>query len=395
MKRVVFISSYAPSLANFRGPLIRHLIESGFECVCFAPDFDDETRKQVDAIGAEPLDYVLERVRLAPARDIINTVSLSAKLREQRPDISITYFAKPVIFGTIAAALAGVRTRVSFIEGLGTLFMRSAEPLPLKRRLLRGMVKLCYRMSLRLCHRVFFCNPDDLEFFVTECGVDRNKAALLPGIGVDLQHYEAMPPAMDRITFVMLGRLLVSKGVRVFADAARLLSKEFPTARWLLVGDVDVNPDSVTRAEVEGWVSEGLVEWTGQVSDVRPWLAQSSVLVLPSRYPEGLPRSLMEGLAAARPVITSDSPGCRETVTPGVNGFLLERIEPEALARAMRRFLQDPTLVESMGSQSRELAVSRFDANEVNRQILISLGLDKRSAGGTRDAPISNSTSRS
>jgi glycosyltransferase involved in cell wall biosynthesis len=176
-------------------------------------------------------------------------------------------------------------------------------------------------------------------------------------------------------TFLMMARLLKQKGVREFAAAAETVKARHPEARFVLLGDVDKNPNSVSRAEVEGWVARGILEWPGQVSDVVPYIARSSVYVLPSYYREGVPRSTQEAMAMARPVITTDNTGCRETVVGGVNGFIVPVRDAPALARAMLRFIEQPELIEPMGRESRRLVEERFDIDSVNDTMLNAMGI--------------------
>ena len=210
---------------------------------------------------------------------------------------------------------------------------------------------------------------------MSESSVRSYLSLCVPGIGVDLQAYHKEKPVTSPVTFILVARLLVQKGIREYVLAARELSKLSHNVRFLLLGDVDDNPDSLSRDEIQGWVDEGLIEWPGHVDDVRPWLAQSSVVVLPSTYREGLPRSLMEGMAMGRPIITTDTPGCRETVVDGQNGYLVHPREVETLANAMLEFIKQPDLIKTMGDKSRFLAEQRFDVININRKILHNMGI--------------------
>jgi glycosyltransferase involved in cell wall biosynthesis len=167
--------------------------------------------------------------------------------------------------------------------------------------------------------------------------------------------------------------MLRTKGVRDYVDAARIVCARYPITRFILVGQVDVNPDSITASSLQTWVDEGIVEWTGHVPDVRVWLAQASVFVLPS-YGEGKPRSTLEAMASGLPIITTDCSGCRETVEAGVNGLLVPVHDPKALAQAMIRFVEDPALAKEFGRMSRQIAERRFDIHEANTQIMRALG---------------------
>jgi Glycosyltransferase len=182
-------------------------------------------------------------------------------------------------------------------------------------------------------------------------------------------------PVTRPVTFLLAARLLREKGIVEYAEAARLVRSRHADARFILLGGLDTNPGGLRRDEIDAWVSEGVLEWPGHVPDVRPWLARASVYVLPSYYREGVPRSTQEAMAMARPVITTDAPGCRETVIDGRNGFLVPPRDPMSLAEAMERFVLDPELIVSMGEESRRIAEERFDVKRINRRMMEAMDL--------------------
>ncbi|MDD3651795.1 glycosyltransferase family 4 protein, partial [Immundisolibacter sp.] len=372
--RLALISSQAFSIGNFRGPLVRELVQAGVEVFALAPDYDDRQRDIVRALGAQPVDISLDRTGMNPLRDGMDMLRLAAVLRRLRVDVSFAYFAKPVIYGTLAAWLARVPRRVAMIEGLGYVFTASGDRLPWRRRQLRGAVGRLYRAALAKAAQVIFLNSDDVDEFVSRGLVARQKAFRLGGIGVDLAEWPPAPPVLGPVTFVLAARLLREKGIAEYAEAARRVKARHPEARFVLLGGLDPNPGGLTRAEVEAWVAQGVLEWAGHV-DVKPWLARASVYVLPSYYREGLPRSTQEAMAMGRPVITTDAPGCRETVIDGENGFLVPVRDVDALAERMSRFIEQPALIETMGRRSRQLAEERFDVRRINAQLLAVLGV--------------------
>jgi len=372
MANLAIIAHQAFSLINFRGPLIRDLICRGVRVYALAPDYDETLRESVRALGAEPIDFSLVRAGLNPLRDGVDTLRLALLLNRLRVDMSLAYTIKPVIYGTLAAWLTRVPRRFALIEGLGFVFTPGSKSLSIQRRLLRHAVVLLYAMALRLADRVIFLNQDDLTEFIDLGTMNVDKAIVLGGIGVDLSEWLPAPPVTKPITFLLAARLLREKGIMEYAAAARRVKASYPEARFVLLGALDPNPGGVTHAEVDAWVREGLLEWPGHV-DVNPWLAQASVYVLPS-YREGVPRSTQEAMAMARPVITTDAPGCRETVEDGVNGFLVPVRDVGALAAAMLRFIENPTLIETMGHRSREIAEKKFDVHKVNGKLLREMG---------------------
>ena len=365
IKRIAFISSAAFAIIQFRGSLIQNLAALGFTIYALAPDYSDHTRAAVKALGATPVDSPMSRTGTNPLRDLIDAARLTLRLRRLRVDMTFANFIKPVIFGTLAAWLARIPHRCVLIEGAGYVFTE-AGTLSIKRKLLRQIVVPLYRLALGRAHSVLMLNQDDEALFLYYRMVSRPKIRLIDGIGLDLDVFKMTPPVVQPVSFLMVGRLLLEKGIYDYVNAARLVKRTRPEARFVLVGGIDTNPGSITEACVNAWVAEGVIEWPGQVSDVRRWIAEASVFVLPS-YREGLPRSTQEAMAMGRPVITTDVPGCRQTVVEGENGFLVPVRDPTALANAMVRFLDSPDLVHSMGQRSREIAESRFDVRKINQ----------------------------
>ena len=374
-QRIAIIGSQAFALWNFRGPLIQEMTKRDLEVYALAPDYDDEIRNKVEQLGAKPVPYRLSRTGLNPFRDVLDFLSLIFALRGIKPNIAFSYTIKPVIYGTLAAWISGVPRRFAMIEGLGYAFTSPGEREELKKRVVRTIAQFLYKLALRRATKVFFLNPDDLNEFVQKGIVHSEKAFLLGPIGVDLEAFPPVPPVTAPITFLLAARLLREKGVREFVEAARRIKAKYPDARFILLGGLDTNPGAISREEVEGWVKEGLIEWPGHVPDVRPYIAQASVFVLPSYYREGVPRSIQEAMAMARPVITTDAPGCRETVLPGVNGFLVPVRDMNALVSAMERFIKEPELIERMGKESRKIAEERFNVHKINQVLLEAMGV--------------------
>lgn len=375
VQKIAIISSQAFSLVNFRGPLIQILAKRGAIVYALAPDFNTKTRISVTALGAQPVDYSLSRAGLNPLRDLIDTVYLTCTLKKLAPNITLAYFIKPVIYGSIAAVIAQVPNRFSMVEGLGYVFVNDVAPFSWYRRALQHGVSSLYRWALSSNRKVFFLNQDDIVQFVQSRLVLQEQVVRLDGIGLDLDQFIPVAPVLIPVTFLLVARMLREKGVYDFIEAARKVRARFPQTRFVLVGDTDPNPGSIKESELKGWVKEGLVEWPGHVDDVRPWIAQASVFVLPSYYREGVPRSSQEAMAMGRPVITTDSVGCRETVRDGVNGWLVPIRNSDALAQAMQRFVESPGLIEKMGREGRRMAEERFDVRVINSQILEVMGL--------------------
>lgn len=372
LNNIVIVGNQAFSLLNFRGALIEELVARGHSVFAIAPNIDAEAARSLKSLGAVPVEISLSRTGLNPVSDLVSLVRLWRQLRRIRPTVVLSYAAKPAIYGTLAAWLACVPRRFAMIEGLGYVFT-AREHDTFATRTLRRTVKVLFGIALRRASRVFFLNDDDLAEFSAMGLVTPQQAVNIGGIGVDLSVWEPAEPVYSPMTFTFVGRLLRDKGLNEFIEAARRVKSEYPSTRFLVVGGLDDNPESIGEKDVRDWVAEGLIDWPGHVP-VRPWLAQTSVFVLPS-YREGVPRSTQEAMAMARPVITTDAPGCRETVIEGRNGFLVPPRDAGALADAMRKFVLEPNLVMDMGRESRILAQERFDVHKVNACMMKIMGL--------------------
>lgn len=379
--KIALIAGYSPSLLNFRGPLLRALRERGHEVLALAPDDDPAVPPALRRMGVTFLPAPIRRSGLNPLADLAALRHLAAWLRRLRPDKVLSYTPKPVIWGSLAAHLAGVPDIYALITGLGRAFGLDGEHLGLRRRAVNRLARLLYRLGLACCRGVLFQNPDDLALF-QRLGLVRpgQPTTVTAGSGIDLAHFAQADPALpDPVeggpVFLTLTRLLADKGVSEFVEAASLLKPKYPAVEFRVVGPAESGPGGIPRAGLDAWAARGQVTFAPPVADVRPELRRAGVYVLASAYREGVPRSVLEALSMGRPVITSDTPGCRETVIPGRNGFLVPPRDPQALAKAMERFLLDPELIAEMGAESRLLAEARFDVNAVNDHILSFMGL--------------------
>lgn len=368
-QRVLMMASYAPSLLNFRGPLLRDLVDAGHTVHVGAPDFNLALRTELGRMGVEVHETPLDRQGTGFFSDLRYFLALRGLIRKIRPDLVLTYTIKPNIWGAFAARLYGVRS-VALVTGLGYAFTGNGG---LRQRISRFVATVLYRLATSCNRVVIFQNPDDRDDFIAAgCLADPSKARMVNGSGVDCDHYAAAP-LPDPPVFLMIARLLKNKGVREYGEAAVRLKRSHPRARCALVGYFEEGPDSIAKADVDRWAAGGL-EYVGKLDDVRPALASCSVYVLPS-YREGTPRSVLEALATGRPVITCDAPGCRETVVDGLNGFLVPVGDVESLHVRMAQLAEDPYLRSSMARESRRIAREKFDVGAVNSVLMRHLGL--------------------
>lgn len=374
--RILLIASYAESFVIFRKSLIEALQKRGLEVHVVAPDMakNNKIRMQLYSMGLHVHDVPMVRTGTNPLADLSAVWFLWRLIYKIKPDIVLGYTVKPVIYGTLAAWLAGVQKRFALITGLGYVFREDSRLKPLQ-----ILVQTLYRIALARTQRVFFQNPDDLELF-RKLGILRNNTpvSIVNGSGVDLSVFTLtnLPPKalQGNVQFLFIGRLLVDKGLREYVQAARKVKLTHPEVDFALVGWIDSNPNSIDQDELDGWVSEGSIKFLGRLDDVRPAIASCSVFVLPS-YREGTPRTVLEAMAMGRAIITTDAPGCKETVVNGINGFLVPSRNVEALVEAMFRFINEPELQQLMGYQSLKLAKMKYDVNKVNAIMLGDMGL--------------------
>ena len=256
--------------------------------------------------------------------------------------------------------MAGINHRVAIIEGLGSNFSSVLIKVSYKRKIVNFIVKFLYKISLSTTHKVIFLNKDDVNELVDNKIINPKKVEMIGGIGIDLIYWDYFEPQIKPITFILCARMLREKGVEIFANAAREIKKNYPDIRFILLGGLDSNPSALKKEEIESWVNEKILEWPGHVP-VKDWLKNSSVFVLPSHYREGVPRSTQEAMAMGRPIITTDSIGCRDTVIDGVNGFLIPIQNEECLINKMEFFIKNKDQIIKMGKASRTLAEERFD----------------------------------
>lgn len=377
MSHVVLLGAQPRSMVNFRGELIRAIVAAGHKVTAMAANATADEIRSLKEFGAEYRSFPVQRNGLNPARDVITWFALRRAFRELKPDVVLAYTIKPIIWGGLAArGLRGVRF-FALVTGLGFAFQGGGPA----RLVLRALVTFLYRLGLARAAGVVFQNTDSAELFVARGIVPVRKVSVTAGSGVDLQHFAQMPLPTGNPVFLTISRLLGEKGLREYAEAAHLVRASHPEAEFWLVGPEDPSPDGIPLSEVVGWQERGWVKYHGETLDVRPMLASCSVFVLPS-YHEGMPRAVLEALAVGRPIITTDVPGCRETVVPNENGFLAPSGDSHALVERMNWFLANPKAWERMGLRSRAMAEARFDVRLVNEQLIREMGL-KRSEGSS------------
>jgi len=358
---ICLVCNTAWAMYTYRPGLIRALVASGVRVTVLAPT--DRTVDQLLAMGVTYVDVPIESKGTNPLSDLKTVWTLWRHYRRLQPDLVFHYTIKPNIFGTFAAALAGIKS-IAVTTGLGYVFIQHS--------LAARVAKQLYRLAFRFPREVWFLNPDDEQTFLdAELLTHPERAALLPGEGIDLDAFPFTPLAADRahFDFLLVGRLLWDKGVGEYAAAARIVKARYPQARFRLLGPAGVaNPSAIPLADIEDWVASGTLEWLGETDDVRPYLRDADCVVLPS-YREGMPRTLLEASALGRPIVATRVPGCRDVVEDGVTGLLCEVRDAEDLAAKMLRVIEMSMQQRAeMARAGRAKVESAFDEKVVLRR---------------------------
>lgn len=374
-KRVAILGTVVKDTLIFRRDLIQKLVASGHKVFVFCVDYDDLTREKMSELGASPVSYKLNRAGLNPFADILTIWQLLKIFKRLNPDVVLSCFVKPTIYGSIAAGLAKVPTKIAMLEGLGYVFTDLPTGITFKQNLLRKIQVFLYRLALPFIDKLIFLNPDDPVDLLEKNNLKAKRIEVLGGIGLDLKLFPFVEVTTKTPRFIFIARLLAEKGTFEYINAAKLVKEKYPEAEFVVLGGLDdANPGALKKEDLQKLIDTGLVIYPGYVTNVAEWIAGSSVFVLPS-YREGVPRSTQEAMAVGRAVITTDVPGCRETVENGVNGFLVPKWDAKALADKMLFCIENPEEVKRMGRESHRIAVERFDAEKVNARLIEIIGL--------------------
>ena len=365
-KKVVISNNDCKYIFLFKRNLIEALLEQGFSVTVVAPK--DDFSHRIRETGADHYPVILDTHSMNPFREILTFVSMYRAYRALKPFVNLVFTIKPNIYGTLAASLLKIKT-INNITGLGSSFLQSG--------INQTVIKILYRLALRVSSKIFFQNPEDRDLFVRQNLVEIRKTILIPGSGVDIDRFKPIQEDSQpgKCVFLMIGRILVDKGVLEYVEAARMIRDRCDGASFLLLGSCDSgNSSAIDRQRVMKWHEDGTIEYLGEVGDVRPIISSSDVVVLPS-YREGMPRVLLEALAMEKPVIGSDAPGCRSIVEDGVNGYLCKIKDAKDLAHQMQKMILLSDFERSeMGKNGRNTVVSEFDEQIVIKTYIETIG---------------------
>lgn len=367
-KRILLIASLYNSLYYFRGDFIKELIDNEYDVYTLAPNLHDKVNKQLTDLGAKTLEFDLSRTGINPLRDLKSIKQLKQIIKEYKIDLVFPYTIKPVIYGSLAANMCKIPV-ISLITGLGFTFTGISR----KARLLQKLNETLYRFALKKNKYVVFQNDDDRQlFYERKILTSKQKTDLVSGSGINLNTYPYREnhKITNDISFVIVARMIAEKGIALFIDAAKKLKKKYPEAQFHLIGSPYSSPTAIKEEVLLEAHEKRTCIYHGSQNDISGYLTTKDIFVLPSYYREGIPRSILEALSIGMPIITTKTPGCKETVKKDYNGILIEPRSLEPLIEAMEFFLNHKEKIKEYGENSRHYAEERFDVNIINKQLL-------------------------
>lgn len=354
--KILFVSNTSWSMWNYRRQVLQHYLAKGYTVYVLATP--DNSVPRLESMGVNYIPVHINAASGNPLQIFSLTRALNIKYKEIRPDLIIHYTIKPNTFGSIAAHIAGIPSWM-MITGRGYAFS--------KKGIMQAAAKYLYKRAATTAEKIFFLNRDDIDFFVENRIIPKDKIVYLPGEGVDCNHFTRStqyPP--KKHSFYFVGRLLKDKGVEIFAEAARKVLKQFPDIEFNVLGPTDfADKNSVDAAFVENLKKEGKIHYLGETDDIKSHLEKASCVVLPSYY-EGVPFSILEAAAMEVPIITTDSVGCRDVVIDGETGFLVEKKNVKDLTEKLKHFIELPyEKRKEMGEAGRKYVCDRFPIDKV------------------------------
>ncbi len=367
-KKIAIIGSTAYNLYNFRKDFIFACLEHGHQVYAFVSEYDDQWLDIIKNLGVIPITYQLSRGGLNPLSDLRSTYQLTHKIKEIQPDIVFSYSTKPVIYATLAAYKMKVPYIYGMIEGLGSPFTIHKYGQSFKAKLIRFIQVSLYRLAFPYLDKIIFLNHDDPKDLVHRYNLPHKKNAIevLGPIGLNLQDFGYKKwDDQKEISFIFIARLIAEKGIFEYLEAAKIIKKKYPEVSFKIIGCLDSeNPTGLKQAEIDRLIEMGIIEYDGFVKDVAQRISNSTVFT-------------QEAMAIGRPVITTDVPGCNETVVDGVTGFLIPKWDVAALVKKMIYFIEHPEQVNKMGYQGFLYAKKNFNADLINYRLLQILGINK------------------
>lgn len=365
--KIIIVSPKNRTVYNFRGDLIEEIKKKGHHVIVTGPDQTDI--EKILNLKVQFVEIPFNKKSFNVFGDIKYFFKLIKLFLKEKPDVTLSYTIKPVIYGSIAARMAGVKNINSMITGGGYLFVSSS----LKSKIIKIPAKMFYRLACWSSKNIIFQNKDDLKEFVDLRIVKKEKCKLVNGSGVNMKKFTPSP-FPEVVTFFMLSRIIEGKGIKEYLEAAKVIKKEYPNTRFMLLGGVEKSTDSLGYNFLKPYIDAKIIDYYQETDNVKEFYEQCSVYVLPS-YREGTPRTVLEAMAMARPVITTDVPGCRETVVNNKNGFLIPAKKSNPLVEKMKYYIKNQNRIKEMGIESYNICLEKFDVDKVNKQMLDHMGI--------------------
>lgn len=367
--KIAVLSSHTPSLFWFRMDMMKGFIKHGNSVIALGQEPESEWKNKFEEHGIQYKQIFVERNGINPLKDLKTYREISSFLKEEKPDKVFAYQAKTIIYGCLAAKANGIKDIYPLIAGLGSIFRGRG----LKNKIIKTVMGIEFRVAFMFSKKVFFQNRDDKNEFIKMGLVKANKIVIINGSGVNLEKFKPQPIPKSP-AFLFIGRLIKDKGIMEYLEACKRIKDSYPEVRCMVVGPYDTNPSALKPHELKPFIDNNIIEYFGEQSDVRPYLNQCSVYVLPS-YHEGTPKTVLEAMATGRPIITCDTPGCKETVTDNYNGFLVAVKNIDGLVNKMKILLTDSSLSELMAERSLQIAKDKYDIDLVNKSIMETMDL--------------------
>lgn len=360
-KKVVFIAPKTFTFLNFRGRLMTDIIKKGYEVVAIVPEdgYDNEFKD----IGARKIILKFNKTSLSPFSTLKYLFGIKKILEEEKPNKVFSYTMKPVICGSIAAHLAQIEEIYSLVCGLGIIYAVDS----FKNKILRFICGIAYKIAFKYNTKVIFQNKDDIDEFIKRGYLKREKTTLVNGSGVDLKIFKKnnLP---DNNSFIMVSRIIREKGVREYFEAAKIIKNKYPKSRFAYIGAYDKSYKKDFEV-LKKYIDEGIVEYIPETNDVPSYVSKYSIFVLPSYYREGIPKTLLEATAMGRPIITTNTPGCKETIIDGINGYFVNIKDKNDLVEKMEKMIKSKNL-QKMGDESYKICLEKFDINIINKNMM-------------------------
>lgn len=367
--KIAVLSSHTSSLFWFRMDMMKDFIENGHTVIALGSEPEAEWKKKFEEYNIDYRQLYVERNGMNPLKDLKTLRSLISFMKKEKPEKIFAYQAKTVVYGSIAAKINGISEVYPLIAGLGSILRGQG----FKNNLVKKIMKVEYWAACKFSKKVFFQNQDDKNEFIVNGLIKNDKAVIINGSGVNLKKFKQTPLPEDP-TFLFIGRLIKDKGIMEYLEACKEVKARNPNVRCLLVGPFDSNPSALKPDELKPYIESEVIEYFGEQSDVRTFISQCSTYVLPS-FHEGTPKTVLEAMAMGRSIITSDAPGCRETVIEGLNGYLVKVKDIKGLINKMEYLISDRELCKNMGQESAKIAREKYDVKVVNKSIIQTMDL--------------------